>query len=45
MTEGENLTIAILREIRDEIRSTNTRIDLLGERVESHGEILDRMGG
>lgn len=33
MAEVESLTVAILREIRDEIRSTNSRLDQTNERL------------
>lgn len=41
MTDVENLTIAILREIRDEIRSTNARLDQTREEL---GARIDQMG-
>ena len=39
-----DLTVAILREIRDETRTTNARIDKLSERVDRMSDRLDRMG-
>src|SRR5438270_131030 len=42
MTDGD-LTIAILREIRDEIRKTNERLGSTNERLDATNERLDRV--
>ena len=45
-TEGSaSLTIAILREIRDEIRHTNERLDLTNERLDQTNGRLDQTNG
>ena len=41
--EPTDVTIEILRDIRDEIRQTNSRIDGTNERVESLREELSRL--
>lgn len=40
--ESDDLTIHVLREIRDEIRSTNQRIDQTNVRLDQMGERLDK---
>lgn len=39
--ETSDLTIEILKSIRDEVRGTNTRVDDLGARVDALGARLD----
>jgi len=41
--EENSLTLAILREIRDNTARTNERVDHLTERVDGHGELLQTM--
>ena len=45
--EENSLTLVVLREIRDEVRSTRVdlteRVDHLTERVDAHGELLQTM--
>ena len=38
-----HLTVTILREIRDEIREANTRLDLTNERLDLTNERLERL--
>ncbi len=38
-----SLTVAILREIRDEIRHTNERLDQTNQRLDQTNERLDRL--
>ena len=41
--EENSLTLAILREIRDNTARTNERVDHLTERVDAQGELLQTM--
>jgi len=41
--EPTDLTIEILKSIRDEIRSTNERLDKTNERLDQSNERLDRL--
>ena len=43
MGETPDLTVAILREIRDEIRATNARLDVTNARLDETNTRLDRM--
>jgi predicted nucleic acid-binding Zn-ribbon protein len=42
--EPTDTTVEILREIRDEIRNTSTRVDKTNERLEQTNERLEQMG-
>ena len=42
MAEAENLTVQILREIRDELKGTNARIDQTNARLDQTNERLDQ---
>ncbi len=39
--EPENLTVQILREIRDEVKKTNERLDQSNERIDGLGQRID----
>lgn len=43
MEEPIPLTVTLLREIRDEIRSTNVRLDSTNERLDATNERLERL--
>lgn len=43
MSEAVDITIEILKSIRDEIRGTNARLDQTNERLDQTNERLDRL--